>query len=326
MAYINVDEVYILDNTGLQVDKTTDLPFKDASLSETEKAQARANIGAGGSNPNLLDNPFFQVNQRSYTNESTASAYVADRWFLYGAPSLTVTNSGNGIVLTGSGDARLRHHIDERFFMGLYGEPLTFSIKVDGKVYSFTFNNLASRPSAQTGICPDTWIYTEAGRILVSCAWQPITNVILLFFRAYAPMTIQAVKLEHGSVSTLANDAPPNYAEELAKCQRYFYRISNTINYAVFGTGHAASASVVYVFVPLPVTMRNTPAKAISTVGDFRLIGNGQSVSMTDIGVRYATPNGVTLQTSGSSGLTTYQTYSLVNTGTSAYIDFSADL
>ena len=35
---------------------------------------------------------------------------------------------------------------------------------------------------------------------------------------------IRAAKLEIGEYSTLENDAPPNKAEELAKCQRFFQR------------------------------------------------------------------------------------------------------
>ena len=102
-------------------------------LAGEAQEQARANISAGASNRNLLDNPWFTVNQRGYTNGSASNDFVADRWFLYGAPDLTVTNSGNGLVLTGSGQARIRSHYNEKIFMALYGQTLTFSIKINGK-------------------------------------------------------------------------------------------------------------------------------------------------------------------------------------------------
>lgn len=47
MAIINVDDAYILNETGAQVDKTTGIPFKNENLTEAEAAQARANIRAG---------------------------------------------------------------------------------------------------------------------------------------------------------------------------------------------------------------------------------------------------------------------------------------
>lgn len=215
-------------------------------LAGEAQEQARANISAGSSNRNLLDNPFFQVNQRNYTNNSANGDYVADRWFLYGAPTLTVTNSGNGIVLTGSGDARLRHHIDEKLFMTSYGQPLTFSIKVNGQVYSHTFNNVSSYPSAQTGLF-DTTISTSAGNVNIAAAWQNANHVVLVYFRAYAPMTIQAVKLELGSYSTLANDVPPDYGEELDKCLYYFERVApSPQSHVTLGWGYSEGNATTY--------------------------------------------------------------------------------
>lgn len=289
-------------------------------FSKADPNDPYANTGFGRSNRNLLDNPFFQVNQRNYTNNSANDDYVADRWFLYGAPTLTVTNSGNGIVLTGSGDARLRHHIDEKLFMTSYGQPLTFSIKVNGQVYSHTFNNVSSYPSAQTGLF-DTTIRTSAGNVNIAAAWQNANHVVLVYFRAYAPMTIQAVKLELGSYSTLANDVPPDYGEELLKCARYFLRIGSTI-YFPYGSGIAHNATNIRVLIPTPVQMRTDPS--VSFTGTLTARGNGASLSVSALAAAYVQKNGVALSAT-TTGATTYQSYSLVPT-TSGYIDLSADL
>ena len=295
--------------------------------SKADSADSYANNGFGRSNRNLLDNPFFTVNQSSYTNNSANSDYVADRWFLYGEPTLTVTNSGSGIVLTGSGDARLRHHIDERIFMGLYGEPLTFGIKVNGKVYSFTFNNLTSRPSAQTSICPDTSIYTDAGRIIVSCAWQPSSNAIFLFFRAYAPMTIQAVKLEHGSVSTLANDAPPVYQDELQKCLYYHFRIKETSNYNYFPIGfggYSNGTNTIRIGFPTPAPFRRASVTA-SISGSVTAVGNGHEYTVSSITPIDVSSNGILCNVVVSGAPSPFYTYTLMlNNG--AYVDFSSNI
>ncbi len=63
---------------------------------------------------------------------------------------------------------------------------------------------------------------------------------------------IEAVKLEYGSVSTLANDPPADYGEQLALCQRFFTHIGGT---SVF-TGIFGSTTQARLYIPLPVSMR----------------------------------------------------------------------
>ena len=75
---------------------------------------------------------------------------------------------------------------------------------------------------------------------------------------------IEAVKLELGDTQTLAHqengkwvlNEMPNYAEELAKCQRYCYRMEQ--QYRVRSV--EILADYIRFVVPLPVTLRKTPA------------------------------------------------------------------
>lgn len=78
---------------------------------------------------------------------------------------------------------------------------------------------------------------------------------------------VVAVKLELGPIQTLAhqdasgswvlNDPPPNKALELAKCQRYQFRVdSKSATYQIFGVGRALSSTDGSIAVPLPVSMR----------------------------------------------------------------------
>ena len=68
--------------------------------------------------------------------------------------------------------------------------------------------------------------------------------------------TIRAAKLEKGTVSTLENDAPPDYGELLALCQRYQVLLSPFIRFRTVG----CVADYLDFFVPTPRTMRITPA------------------------------------------------------------------
>jgi hypothetical protein len=74
-------------------------------------------------------------------------------------------------------------------------------------------------------------------------------------------LTIKAVKLELGSVSTLAQDTAPNYQQELAKCQRYFQRIRSldNVGWTLLATGVMDSSTRFWGVVPLPVEMRSKP-------------------------------------------------------------------
>lgn len=67
--------------------------------------------------------------------------------------------------------------------------------------------------------------------------------------------TVKAAKLEKGTKSTIANDAPPNFAEQLALCQRYQFNNSSWFRVRVT----QIHVNNVDFFVPLPVSMRINP-------------------------------------------------------------------
>ena len=45
MAAIDVNDAYVLDHTGEQVDQVTEVPYGAAGLTDAQKAQARTNLG-----------------------------------------------------------------------------------------------------------------------------------------------------------------------------------------------------------------------------------------------------------------------------------------
>lgn len=235
MAYINVDEVYILDNTGLQVDMATDIPFVDAGFTDAQKEQARKNIAAGGTNPNLLDNPFFQVNQRDVANGVVVNGngFVADRWQATGTNG--AYRNSDGTITVGT---TLFHKIGDK---GLVGKTVTFSILyVDGTVESKTidYDGTSTYLLGFTNVGVSR-IYTAANQINIG----------------ESAKNLKACKLEIGSVSTIANDAPPDYGEELRKCQRYLW-VENIGANTPIASGVAFNTSSVFDFIT-PVPMRN---------------------------------------------------------------------
>lgn len=180
----------------------SDTSRANTSLSNlSDNNEALKNLGAK-SNPNLLDNPWFTINQRGATTW-TQYGYGVDRWMTTGSATQTALD---GI------------QVDESIFQkvenlnALVGKTLTMSVMLaDGTIYSGTsvLQNLESGVSFFNAESVSTMGF-------FSSYWQA--------FQIATNQKIRAVKLEYGSVSTLANDLPPDPVAELLKCKRYFRR------------------------------------------------------------------------------------------------------
>lgn len=294
MPNINIDDAYILGETGAQVDKVTGLFTKNENATTGEKQMARLNIAAGGSNRNLLDNPWWGsgevVNQRAVTTKPTTNgSYTIDRWKLSsGADANQWAIGANGATFTIASSSIWYMQIIPNI-SSLFGKTLTASVMFgDGTIKSRTAT-LTSSASATF------WGDTQSNVSLNTNGTFQIT--------VRATQTIRAVKLELGSVSTLANDAPPDYAEELAKCQRYFLRISQSTSNAPMGFGVATSPTSALVTIPIPVTMRSGGTITVTATGATTLRFGSSNVTVTSIAFRNIAPNAIAITANVASGL-----------------------
>ena len=163
-------------------------------------------------------------------------------------------------------------------------------------------------------------------------------------------VTIRAVKLELGSVSTLHLDTAPNYATELAKCQRYYQRIKVNAN-AIVGQGcvrnvNTSTKKAQYrIFIPISQPMRKTPTLGykdlkicdFTTEGDV-IIDNTltglERLKIKDMAIQSYTDNQIQVRVTTSNVDTGDTELARGNIGvmladglwTSSYIEFSADL
>ena len=180
-------------------------------------------------NENLLDNWYFvgggsqqgggqfPINQRGQTSYSGTALYTIDRWKLSQGTAETVNIESNGISLSTSA---VWVQVFEN--LGLQnGETITLSAVIDGVLISgsTTYNASSSYISV---------VEADGFRLAIS----PQNKYFQLYNSSgTSENLIQAVKLEKGYLSTLArkdedgnwvlNDPPPNFQQELAKCQRY---------------------------------------------------------------------------------------------------------
>lgn len=261
-------------------------------MSTADSSDGYANVPYGSfTRPNLLDNSWFFVNQRGATGASS-NAYGLDRWL--GVGTGYTVNSDGTVTITGA----LVQRNDWSF---VWGKTVTISaMTADESVYSWS-GTMSTGAKSIGGLFNATVVSSS------QINFAAVSN-------------LKAVKLELGSYSTLANDAPPNYAEELAKCQRYFIRYMAT-NYMYLVTGFATAATV------LNFTLINSLRSATRTVSFSNLtVTNGaNSYAVTNLTTVVQGEGLTRLQAVVASGLTYGNPYAL-QLNPNGYIDISADL
>lgn len=306
----------------------------------TQEVQDRLDSVGQMVRPNLLDNAYFigggsqsgsgkfPINQRGSTSYSgAANLFTIDRWKTSNAnTTVSVSSSGLTISATSGSTPYLLQTIED--IGPLRGNKVTLSIMAGGTLYSASATIPSTDPSSVNTYC----IITGFGHILyMAGAWY-----VRLTGATGGSNTFSAVKLELGSTQTLGHwdestqawvlNEKPNHQQELARCQRYFYRFDyHGTNYGTM-FGKATSATSARVSLPLPVRMRTTPA--ISSKGQIRIEYNGSYALSSDYTIYATSDEGVVFAiaslSSGSLPGDGYPVYAFFNTETDT--DLSADL
>ena len=308
MAVINVDDIYILDNTGQQVDDAVD-------------------YGLFNSNDNLLDNAYFvgggsqlgdgifPVNQRGQT--SYTGGRSIDRWRCWQASTVTLTAQGLTFTTGANGDG-LFQYFSKGKFESLYGETVTASLLLADRTL-YTATGTASA---------DCWIATSFSGGYFGYVCNGTEANFRINLAANQSKSIKACKLEKGTVSTLANDVPPDFGEELAKCQRRLFRVSpmGTASRGYAGFGSANSSKNILAFVPTPVTLAAQPTVSFSNCNAYNYVAGG-SIAISSISIDSWTQNGVFLSCvpSDVSQVVQYQPY-VLRVAQGGYLQFSAEI
>ncbi|MGN0686665.1 MAG: hypothetical protein ACI4KA_01000 [Oscillospiraceae bacterium] len=222
------------------------------------------------SNPNLLINPDFAINQRGASDYSGNYAYGVDHWQCQNDGVMTVTNDGIkvGFMSTASSGAKsiIRQHVENSAL--LCGNTCTLSVdikelsavgaqilimatKSDGStVYPGSKRITAAGIETLTFVVPDdisalyVWLYGADMRVAGETA-----NSYTVFRWA---------KLEIGGVAT--QFTRPDQVVELARCQRYLQKLSA---YSVYRAVYVHTNYIDF-SIPTPTSMR---AGTISITG-----------------------------------------------------------
>ena len=214
VAGATTDDLASLTATGDLADsgkKLSDLVLKSDvkdvlnSTSTTDPLSAKQGkkLADHLSHENFVDNPFFTVNERGNTSFSSAG-YTVDRWAkeASGGGTLTLTSDGIQFPASQSGG-----NLYQLFESGKFlNKEITVTLKYSDS--SFVKGTLTYTTPATVINDGKMKVYLYDDTILLQHNTTDATA-----------RTIRAVKLELGSISTLANDVAPDYALELAKCQ-----------------------------------------------------------------------------------------------------------
>jgi hypothetical protein len=138
---------------------------------------------------------------------------------------------------------------------------------------------------------------------------------------------ITGVQLEVGSTATEFEFLPADV--ELAQCQRYYYKISDTSSAnAIFGIGHASATTVAETYIQLNPTMRIKPTAVESNSLWLQPFGGGTVYTVTTFSFESSVSSNYlfTLKSTVASGLTAGVVYRLLANGTAGYVAVSAEL
>lgn len=267
------------------------------------------------SNHNILHNPWFNVNQRAVTS-LTASGKIADRWGITGNGSWTVTRTSEGYLdIDNSNNENTLYLLQKRtptYLTSLQGYPLTASVMFsDGTIVS------------GTKLTSDGTVYANTDNIAITRNFQ--NEIFNVNIKPGKHVIIKALKLEVGKISTLHLDPRPEYALELAKCQRYFIRMKNSNAASMPLTLGVGVNNLIIFNLPLPSQMRTAPTLTASSVKIDRP-GNTSPSGTPTLTMRNITDNIVRIDVSGINPIVNNAIYSLNLNNSGDYIDFDAEL
>lgn len=168
------------------------------------------------SNPNLLDNPDFKINQRGET-EYTTAGYTVDRWKKGAKAKATVNDNSNLVLISQSGvsgDSNLYQLIEE--YNALRGQKVCFSAKINGTVRYMT----CVLPETNSSYFAKELSFDGGKMMIFTVNINIFLGVYIITTSEQIPLNIEWTKLELGSAPTPF--VPPAPAEELTKCLRYY--------------------------------------------------------------------------------------------------------
>lgn len=305
-------------------------------------------------NGNAQINGAMDVWQRG-TSFSGAGLYTADRW--YSGVSNTTYSQESTIVPTGfqyslkmtttttATAPTIWSAMETKDAIRFAGQTVTLSYYAASSDSVAAYIRLDYSTSVDTAISGSwTSIGTSTSattptmsRVQTTFSVPSTAKSLRLIIGANASLSnggtfcITGVQLELGSIATTFKRAGGGtFQGELAACQRYYFRNTNTASgggYGYLGLGIATSITAAEISTTLPVTMRTVPSSVdYSTVRvSDGVTGSGAATLTINTSGTFQNVGATTV--SGVTGIVAYRPYFLQQNGSStAYVGFNAEL
>jgi hypothetical protein len=288
-------------------------------------------------NSNLIINGNFDVSQRGvYTSNTTTAGgnYYVDRWS--GSTVSTLLHTKNTIISgitswvntlkmtvpSGQSAAALTQQVE--WIDQLKGVQVTLSCWMKSNIASsinIYDGSSQTHSSAHTG--GGGWEKLTVTKTLSASASQVRAEAYTggsVAVGSYHETT--QWKMEVGSTAT--DFEHRSYGEELALCERYYHRLGGR-QYQSVAAGKINNATDCNVIAHFPQTMRAIPSIIIGTLSDWVQDTPSGTKSFTSIS-NYLGVSGGTLNTVGSSGMTSGQATTLRVNADNSYIGLDSEL
>ena len=211
------------------------------------------------SNPDLLINPDFAINQRGQT-EYTSNGYTVDCW-KSGSAFVVSVEDGLEVKPQAVLSSNLAALFQDINYDPLYGS-ITLSMFAE-KSHDNAYMLIVALDSSGSAIGQSAKVHIEEGKITTVTYKNVPEGAVKLRIQVTLNsgtqssdvLALKYAKLESGTSAT--RFVPPDPATELAKCQRYYQKING--QNAVFGSGFIGDSTTAYIVVPItPMRIKPT--------------------------------------------------------------------
>lgn len=215
-----------------------------AGLKKGSLSQLANYLGNKFSNPNLLINPDFKINQRAKsTYSSTGAGGTVDRWV--GTNVKTVVNSDDTVTVSSlSGTGYYTQHEESvsygKHTYSIYVQAITGTVKA---FYKSKDSKDIELGTLKQGL--NTFTSSDDG-----------FKSFFLAISSGSSVTLKYAKVEQGTVST--SFIAPNRADELIKCCRFFQ------SFQVLYSAYCLVEQHYYQKLPLVTPFRSNPTVSIT--------------------------------------------------------------
>lgn len=275
------------------------------------------------SNPNILINGNFQVNQRnstSYTSSSSEINYTVDRWCFSKMANSTCKVDTNKITLKSSGTTR------EDFFMQYVANPnfyssktLTLSVKYQNLTGKFAIGIWDGSSMTKTPLTTE-----KTGTLVVTKTIQSACTSISCEFLKELSTTVSveilSAKLEVGTTPTTFIQR--TYDEDFDLCKKYFLKIKASSTYSILASGLTLSTSKSFFLI----NNKMRAAPTVTASGNITVLIGTSYKTISSIYQDGYCDGGILLCCSGTNFVAGQPALLSTVKDATAYIDFDAEI